>query len=277
MVGRLVHQLLPNPAMVDRPQISIVIPAYNEEGRLEPTLRSYHRYFRMRTDLFEMLVVDDGSIDGTTDLVERVALELPGIRLIRLAQNQGKGFAVRSGVVNARGGLVLFADADGATPAAEVERLEAAIAAGADVAIASRVLRAGGVQVQARLHRRLIGRFFHLLVGLCGVHDIQDTQCGFKLFRGPVAQVLFSRMRTAGFSFDVEVLMMARLCGYRIAEVPVNWTHQLGSRINLVTDSTRMAFELLQIRARRASGDYRSPHLAPWLPSEPTPTSPVTV
>jgi dolichyl-phosphate beta-glucosyltransferase len=276
-VGQLVQQLLPEHLMVQRPRISVVIPAYNEASRLEPTLRSYYTYLRTRNDSFEILVVDDGSIDGTTDLVERVASQLGGIRLIRLAENQGKGFAVRSGVVNARGGLVLFADADGATPAAELERLESAIADGADVAIGSRVLRAGGVRVRARLHRRLIGRLYHILVGLCGVRDIHDTQCGFKLFRGPVAQVLFSRMRTAGFSFDVEVLMMARLCGYRVVEVPVNWTHQLGSRINLVTDSARMAFELLQIRARRASGDYQSPHLAPWLPREPTQTSPLTV
>ncbi len=266
----LVRVLLPPATMPARPQLSIVIPAYNEAGRLEPTLRSYHEYFRERGQAFEVIVVDDGSIDSTTALVERLAADLEQIRLIRLAQNQGKGFAVRSGVVNARGDLILFADADGATPAAEIERLEAAIAQGADVAIGSRALRADGVRVRARLHRRLIGRLFHLMVGFCGLNDISDTQCGFKLFRGPVAQILFSRMRTAGFSFDVEVLMMARLCGYRIAEIPVNWTHQFGSRINLVTDSARMALELVQIRARRASGDYRAPHLTPWLPREPS-------
>ncbi len=266
----MVRLLLRSASMPRRPELSIVIPAYNEAGRLEPTLRSYHKYFVGRGQGFEVIVVDDGSLDSTTALVERVAADLGEIRLIRLAQNQGKGFAVRSGVVNARGDLILFADADGATPAAEFERLQAAIGDGADVAIGSRALRGDGVQVQARLHRRLIGRLFHLIVGLCGVDDIADTQCGFKLFRGPVAQVLFSRMRTAGFSFDVEVLMMARLCGYRIAEIPVNWTHQLGSRINLVTDSARMALELVQIRARRASGDYQTPHLTPWLPREPS-------
>jgi dolichyl-phosphate beta-glucosyltransferase len=259
--------------MAPRPHFSIVIPAYNEAARLEPTLRSYHAYFRSRRHPFELIVVDDGSIDGTTPLVERVSAELSEVRLIRLAQNQGKGFAVRSGVVNAKGSLILFADADGATPAAEIARLEKAIAAGADLAIGSRVLRAEGVEVRARRYRRLIGRLFHLMVRLCGVHDIRDTQCGFKLFRGPVAQFLFSRMRTAGFSFDVEVLMMARLCGYQIAEIPVNWTHQLGSRINLLTDSARMALELLQIGRRRASGDYRAPHVAPWLPCEESPAA----
>jgi dolichyl-phosphate beta-glucosyltransferase len=262
--------------MPPRPALSIVIPAYNEAGRLGPTLRSYHDYFARRGESFEIIVVDDGSIDGTTELVERAVTELREVRLIRLAQNQGKGFAVRSGVVNARGCMVLLADADGATAAAEIERLEAAIDDGADVAIGSRALKAAGVQVQARMHRRLIGRLFHLAVGLCGVHDIADTQCGFKLFRGPVAQLLFSRMRTSGFAFDVEVLMMARFCGHRVAEVPVNWTHQLGSRINLVTDSARMLLELVQIRARKARGVYHQPHVTPWLPREPSPAPSLT-
>ncbi|MGH7630928.1 MAG: dolichyl-phosphate beta-glucosyltransferase [Gemmatimonadales bacterium] len=244
--------------------LSIVVPAYNEEIRLEPTLRSYLGYFRGGGQAFELIVVDDGSIDGTTPIAERVGTEFAELRLIRLAENRGKGYAVRSGVVNARGRLVLFADADGATPPSEFERLHAAVSAGADVAIGSRVLRTDGVAVRARLHRRLIGRAFHALVRLCGVHDIADTQCGFKLFRGPVAHALFSRMRTSGFSFDVEVLMMARLCRCRIAEVPINWVHQPGSRINLVTDSVRMAWELLLIRARRQRGDYTVPHVAPW-------------
>jgi dolichyl-phosphate beta-glucosyltransferase len=258
--------------MRPQPELSVVVPAYNEQERLEPTLRSYVRCFRRRSMAFELIVVDDGSRDGTSALVDRVAEELPEVRLLRLAENRGKGYAVRSGVVNARGALVLVADADGATPPEEFDRLCAAIHEGADVAIGSRVLSTGATQVRARVHRRLIGRAFHLLVRLCGVHDIADTQCGFKLFRGEVAHTLFSRMRTAGFSFDVEVLMMARLCGYRIAEVPINWVHQPGSRINLVTDSVRMAGELLLIRARRQRGGYATPHLAPWIhPSDRAP------
>jgi dolichyl-phosphate beta-glucosyltransferase len=166
--------------------------------------------------------------------------------------------------VNARGRLILFADADGATPPEEFARLYSALAAGADVAIGSRALRARTVAVRTRLHRRIIGRAFHALVRLCGVDDLADTQCGFKLFRGPVAQALFSRMRTNGFSFDVEVLMMARLCGFSVAEVPVNWVHQPGSRINLATDSLRMAWELIQIQIRRQQGTYDAPHLKPW-------------
>jgi dolichyl-phosphate beta-glucosyltransferase len=172
---------------------------------------------------------------------------------------------VRSGVVNARGRLVLFADADGATPISELPRLEAAVEAGGDVAIGSRALSGSGVEVKARFYRRLIGRAFHLLVETLTVRTIRDTQCGFKLFRGGVAHELFSRMRMNGFSFDVELLMMAQRRGYRVAEVPVNWTHQPGSKVNLATDSLRMARDLFVIRGRHLRGEYNSPHLAPWV------------
>ena len=254
--------------MRPQPDLSIVVPAYNEQGRLEPTLRAYLGYFRDRGREVEAIVVDDGSTDATTPLVERLAAEFAELRLIRLAQNQGKGYAVRSGIVNARGRRILFADADGATPIAEIERLDAALDAGADLAIGSRAVASTDVHVRTRLHRRLIGGAFHLLVRLTGVSGISDTQCGFKLFRGTVAHVLFSRMRTSGFSFDVEVLMMARLCGHRIAEVPVNWTHQPGSRVNLVTDSARMAADLVRIRFGRLKGQYAAPHLTPWIPAD---------
>jgi dolichyl-phosphate beta-glucosyltransferase len=263
----MVCQLQTDRVMRPQPDLSIVIPAFNEQGRLEPTLRAYLDYCRRQGRSVEILVVDDGSTDATTALVERVAGEFPEIRLIRLPQNEGKGYAVRSGVVNARGSRILFADADGATCLEEIERLEAAIDAGADVAIGSRALHAERVQIRTRAHRRLIGRAFHLLVRLAGVAGIADTQCGFKLFRGPVAHRLFSRMRTTGFSFDVEVLMMAGLCGYRIAEVPVHWTHQPGSRVNLVTDSGRMAWDLIRIRWWRLQGRYAAPHLSPWAAS----------
>jgi dolichyl-phosphate beta-glucosyltransferase len=261
--------------MKPRPDLSIVIPAFNEEARVGPTLRDYAAYCRQAARRVELIVVDDGSLDRTSAVVNELASQYPEIRLIRLAENHGKGHAVRSGVVNAQGKMVLFADADGATPLPEVERLEAALAAGADVAIGSRALHDTRVKVNARLYRRLIGRIFHRMVETLTVPGVKDTQCGFKLFRGPVAHDLFSRMRIRGFSFDVEVLMMAQRRGYRIAEVPVNWTHQPGSKVNLVTDSARMLRDLFIIRGRYMSGQYNSPHLAPWvdpaLESTPSP------
>ena len=261
------RQLLSVCRMRPQPELSVIVPAYNEQARLEPTLAAYLRYFRRRGESFELIVVDDGSLDGTTELVERAAADAPELRLIRLAENRGKGYAVRSGVVNARGRLILFADADGATPPEEYQRLHSAVGHGADLAIGSRALRNDAVRVRTRIHRRLIGRVYHAFVRICGVHDIADTQCGFKLFRGPVAHALFSRMRTNGFSFDVEVLLMARLGGFRVTEVPINWVHQPGSRINLVSDSLRMAWELVRIRTRQQRGMYRAPHLAPWSTS----------
>ena len=251
--------------MKPRPDLSIVIPAFNEEARLGPTLRDYAEYCRRTGRRVELIVVDDGSLDRTSAVVGALEQEFPEVWLIRLAENHGKGHAVRSGMVNAQGKLVLFADADGATPPAELERLEAAITAGADVAIGSRALQGAGVRVNARFYRRVIGRTFHGLVETLTVPGVKDTQCGFKLFRGEVAHDLFSRMRIRGFSFDVEVLMMAQRRGYRIAEVPVNWTHQPGSKVNLVTDSVRMLRDLFIIRGRYLSGQYNSPHLAPWV------------
>jgi dolichyl-phosphate beta-glucosyltransferase len=250
--------------MRPQPDLSIVIPAFNEEARLGATLEGYLRYCRDTGRRVELIVVDDGSLDRTSSVVNAFAADHPEVRLIRLAENQGKGQAVRSGVVNAQGKLILFADADAATPLREIESLEAALEAGADVAIGSRALGDESVSIKARLHRRVIGRVFHRLVELLGVKGVRDTQCGFKLFRGPVAHDLFSRMRIRGFSFDVEVLLMAQRGGYRIAEVPVNWTHQPGSKVNLVTDSARMLRDLFVIRRRYLSGEYRTPHMAPW-------------
>ncbi|HEX5386787.1 MAG TPA: dolichyl-phosphate beta-glucosyltransferase [Gemmatimonadales bacterium] len=244
--------------------VSVVVPAYNEEGRLEPTVREIAEYFRASGRSIECIVVDDGSRDGTSGVAAALAAEFPEVRLIRLAENRGKGYAVRSGMVNARGALVLFTDADGATPIAELERLEAAVAAGADVAIGSRGLAGAGVTVRARTYRRWIGRAFHLLVRLLATGKYVDTQCGFKLFRGEVAHDLFSRMRTAGFGFDVELLVMAEQRGYAVAEVPVNWTHRAGSKVNLASDCLAMAWDVARVRARCLRGNYRTPHIAPW-------------
>jgi dolichyl-phosphate beta-glucosyltransferase len=244
------------------PSLSVVIPAYNEEQRLERTIRDMMDWLRPRAERCEIIVVDDGSADGTSALVRRLERVFSELRLIRLPLNRGKGFAVRTGVVNARGEHILFADADGATPMSELDRLQEALATGAAVAIGSRAMGAADVHVAARLHRRLIGRLFHTMVSVLAVRGFHDTQCGFKLFRADAAHDLFPRLRMNGFSFDVELLLMARRLGYAVAEVPVNWTHQPGSRINLITDSMRMALDLFIIRGRVWRGYYDVLHLA---------------
>jgi dolichyl-phosphate beta-glucosyltransferase len=244
------------------PTLSIIIPAFNEEARLAPTLQGAVGALRARGVSGEVIVVDDGSRDGTSALVQRLTAEFPEVRLVRLAANHGKGYAVRSGMLNAMGDLALFADADGATPWDQLARLEAAMAAGADVAIGSRALASAETRVQARWYRRLMGRTFHRFVELLTVRGFRDTQCGFKLFRGAVAHDLFARMRMDGFSFDVEVLLMAQRGGHRVVEVPVNWVHQPGSQVSLVRDSLRMARDLFVIRANALRGEYDRPHVA---------------
>jgi len=248
---------------------SVVIPAFDEELRIERTLLGMVAYFRGVPAAVEILVVDDGSRDGTSSVVARVARSYPEVRLIRLAQNHGKGYAVRTGVVNATGARIVVADADGATPIEELARLDRALVDGADVAIGSRaVTRGDGVTVRRRWYRHVMGRTFHFLVRSLTVRGVEDTQCGFKLFRGPVAHDLFSRMRMSGFSFDVEVLLMAQRQGYTIREVPINWVHQPGSKVRVVRDSLRMAADLVVIRANHLRGEYDRHRVTPYDESE---------
>lgn len=246
---------------MSRPELSVVIPAYNESARLPGTLRSIAAWLDARAEPIEIIVVDDGSTDETSAVVRGVERRDPRFKLIRLARNRGKGNAVRVGVVNSNGRRVLFNDADGATPIEEISRLERALDEGADIAIGSRAKKSAATHVTTKWHRRVLGRAFHQLVRLLTVRGVVDTQCGFKLFEADVAQDLFSRMRMDGFSFDVELLLMAQRRGYRVAEVPVNWTHQHGSRISVVRDGLRMAADLFTIRANALRGLYDEPHI----------------
>jgi dolichyl-phosphate beta-glucosyltransferase len=237
-------------------EYSIVIPAFNEAGRLPRYLGEVVQYFDSRGEPYEVLVVDDGSTDATAALVQSAVQASPAVRLLRLGRNRGKGAAVRAGMLAVTGRYRLFADADGATPIEEVKRLDAALAAGADIAIGSRVLAAPGVTVSTRPHRVLAGRVFNWLRARLGVRDVADSQCGFKLLRGDVADALFSRIATRGFGFDVELLLLAQAAGYRIAEVPVNWVDQAGSKVGVLTDGPRMLWQI--VRARLRIGARRS-------------------
>jgi dolichyl-phosphate beta-glucosyltransferase len=156
------------------------------------------------------------------------------MKVLTFPENRGKGRAVRAGMTIARGHLRLMADADGATPIADVKRLEAAIEGGADLAVGSRARPDGAVVRHTRLHRRLVGNAFNLIVRALGVWNVVDTQCGFKLFRGPVADDLFTALRTEGYGFDVEILLLAQQRRYRIAEVPINWADQPGSKVGVL-------------------------------------------
>lgn len=240
--------------------LSVVIPAYNEARRLPAYLASVISCLVAGFgSAAEIIVVDDGSTDTTVDEVSRVGDGSGMVRVIRLPRNMGKGCAVKTGMLAARGRLRLFTDADGATPIEELHKLLAAVECGADIAVASRALRDDSRTVNSTFIRRVLGTGFNMLVRCLTVPGIHDTQCGFKLFRGDVAERLFSRQSIPGFGFDPEVLFLAHKMSYRIVEVPVNWQDVVGSKVSVFKDSLRMFSDLFRIRLNWATGSYRQP------------------
>jgi len=237
---------------IAEPRWSVVIPAYNEAQRLPAYLREVVAYFDGRGDPYEVIVVDDGSADETAARVLEARAIHPAVTLQGLAENRGKGFAVRAGMRAARGSVRLMADADGATPIAEIKRLETAIEAGADVAVGSRALPDPSVRREVQIHRKVSGEIFNFFARRMGVGDVTDTQCGFKLFRGAVAETLFRELETEGFGFDVELLMLARRRGCRVVEVAINWADQPGSKVDVLRDGPRMLAQIVRARLRLA-------------------------
>ncbi len=234
----------------DAPKLSVVIPAYNEIERLPVYLPKVVAYCEQLDGDTEILVVDDGSTDNTAEYVENVAREHPIVRLLKQPSNQGKGAAVKRGALESKGTYVLFADADGATPIHEADRLLETAETGIEVTIASRT--AAGGHAKRSLLRSLVGATFYRLTNLLAVPMVSDTQCGFKLFRGFAAQKVFSQVKETGWAFDVEVLFLAQKYDYAIREVPVEWHAVPGSKVNLIKDSLSMLWALWRIRHRNA-------------------------
>lgn len=227
-----------------------MIPAFNEAKRIAPTLQDVVAHLRRRGGVFELIVVDDGSTDATIDVVRSVAVDAPEISVMSLDVNTGKGAAVRHGVLQSTGAMVVFVDADGATPIAELDRLVDAIDQGAGVAVGSRVGSADGVARVTKLHRRVMGRVFHAVVAMLVPAPVRDTQCGFKLMTRPVADEIFDRVESDEYSFDVEVLARAAEAGVPIAELAVSWTDVPTSSVRLVRDSVAMLLDVVAIRRR---------------------------
>ena len=238
------------PLASDAVQLSVVVPVYNEEKNLRETVRKVSAFLSLKKIPWEMIVVSDGSTDSTHKILDAILREQPAapLRVFKVEANHGKGYASRTGMLEARGRYVLMTDADLSAPIKEVDKLIAAIEKGADVAIGSRAVRAPGCDVRQTLRRRVSGRIFNFFVQLFVLPGIHDSQCGFKCFTNPAAKKLFSMQKLDGFSFDVEILYLARKSGYRIAEVSVMWSQGADSRVSLLHDSLRMLKDLFKIK-----------------------------
>ncbi len=234
------------------PYLSIVIPVYNEAKRLPQTIQTITEYLKKKHFSSEIILVDDGSSDGSTEHVQ----QSDRIRVLRHVKNQGKGAAVRTGMLAARGELVLFSDADLSTPIDELDVFLKHIKKYA-VVIGSRSIKGARVEQYQPLYRVLIGKVFNKFVRLITIRGIIDTQCGFKLFTRQAAQDVFKRQTMKGFSFDVEVLYIARRHGYAILEHPVRWKNAPGSKVSPLKDSIRMLRDLVIIRLNDLRGLYK--------------------
>jgi dolichyl-phosphate beta-glucosyltransferase len=238
-------------------QVSVVIPAHNEEARIGPTLERILSYLGSQCYSSEVVVVDDVSSDGTA----RVASQFMGgktpLRLIRRQAKNGKGFAVREGMLAAIGERRLFSDADLSTPIEEAEKLLSALDKGYHVAIGSRM--APGAQVNRPLSRALISRAFNLIVQALLLPGIRDSQCGFKAFTRGAAEDLFGRLTLGGWGFDAELLFLARKRGWKIREVPVRWIHSPGTRMRPFRNALQMMRDLVRVRWQYLTGVYDEP------------------
>ncbi|HKW73321.1 MAG TPA: dolichyl-phosphate beta-glucosyltransferase [Candidatus Dormibacteraeota bacterium] len=230
--------------------LSVVVPCYNEERRLPRTVEQIERFLGARQRPYELVLVDDGSSDGTRKLMDAAAEKNEAVRIAALTHNRGKGRALALGVETATGDEILITDADLSTPIEELDKLEAALKDGVGVAIGSRALRASRVEVSQPLYRVVMGKGFNLIVQAVLLPGIWDTQCGFKLFRGDVARRVFAHLETDGFGFDPEVLYRARKQGVKIVEVPVVWRNSAPTKVSPVRSSLDMLTHVIRLRLR---------------------------
>ncbi|MBA3502328.1 MAG: glycosyltransferase family 2 protein [Myxococcota bacterium] len=254
------------PMFVD---LSIIVPAYNEEARLPPTLERLHAFLSQQPMRYEIVVVDDGSKDNTCAVVEEHARRIPHLRLVRQLPNKGKGAAVRLGMLSARGQIRVMCDADCSMPPEQLPRLLAPIiACEAQIAIGSRYAEGAVTDVKQPFYRVLWSRLANKVIQRSLVPGIRDTQCGFKAFTAEVARDLFKRAKIDGWAFDLEILALARRRGYEIAEIGVEWKDDNRSRINPLKDMWKVIREALVIRKNLKSGVYNLS-----LPAAPAPTA----
>jgi len=235
---------------------SIILPAYNESARIAATLDRILAHAMQRGWKVEVIVVNDGSSDGTAEIVGKYARKHPVLQLLENPGNRGKGFSVRNGMLHATGDILLFSDADLSSPIEEADKLFSAIAKGADIAIGSRWMDPR-LQIRRQpLHRRLFGRIFNLALRIILGLQFKDTQCGFKAFTQRSAQAIFPLQKIERWGFDPELLYLANKFGFTVREVPVAWSHREGTRIHPLRDGIRMFGELLKVRWYALKGNY---------------------
>ncbi len=236
------------------PFLSIIIPAYNEEKRILGTLEQVIAFLSQQNYSYEVLVVENGSSDRTLAITQEIGRQYPFVRALH-EDGRGKGLAVRRGMLEARGNYRFICDADLSMPIGEVNRFLPPAMLGVDIAIASREAP-GAVRYNEPQYRHLTGRLFNLVVNVLALPGLRDTQCGFKCFRGKVAEEIFPLQTTRGWSFDVEVLFIARQRGYRIVEVPIPWYYSAESKVRIFRDLKQVVSDLLKIRWNAWRGKY---------------------
>jgi dolichyl-phosphate beta-glucosyltransferase len=236
--------------MAEGIDVSVVVPAYNEEARLGPTLGKIRTYLESRGEVGEIIVVDDGSGDDTVGVAQRALEGFAQATVLRNEPNAGKGASVRRGMMAARGEIVLFTDADLSVAIQEWAALRRYHEQGYAVAIGSRALHESRLEVRQPFHREMAGRAFNLFIRAFVMGGIHDTQCGFKSFAREAVQPIFARQTIDRWGFDVEILYLARRLGYGIAEVPVVWRNDAATKVNALRDGFRMLGEALEARRR---------------------------
>ena len=229
-------------------ELSVIIPAYNEEKRLGNSLNLISQYLEKRYNAYEVIVVDDGSSDGTRHITEKLKKSIPNLKIVSNPKNMGKGYSVKKGILRSAGDTILFSDADLSTPIDQLEKCENSLKGGYDIAIGSRISKGAVILKHQSILREYMGKIFNLFVYMIVIGGIKDTQCGFKLFKRRVALDIFSRQKINGFSFDVEILYIAKKLGYKIGVVPVIWSNVPNSKVRILGSSLNMLLELAKIK-----------------------------
>lgn len=237
--------------------LSVIIPAYNEEERLLPTLSKIYAYLSTKDFPYEIIVVDDGSTDNTLQMVKNFASSDKHIVILTNEQNSGKGFSVRKGMLSARGEYVFFTDADLSTPIEEIEKCLPYLINGYDVVIGSRSMPGSDILVHQPWYREKMGKIFNFMVNMVLLKGIIDTQCGFKGFKQEAVKTVFSRCKIDGFSFDVEALYLSRKYNFKTKEVPIRWENSTLSKVSPIKHSLQMFKDLIGIKIKDLKGDYR--------------------